>query len=146
MPEVLKREGGCLCGAVRYRLLGESAAEGAGYCHCRRCQLSTGAPVVAWVTYPKSSVEILQGQPKTYKSSPKAVRQFCPDCGTQLFFGFTEGPPDIDISVASLDQPELMPPTYHIWTASRMPWLAIDDNLPRFEDDGDDFTPYTRVS
>jgi hypothetical protein len=97
----------------------------------------------AWVTFPKNKLVILHGTPKTYHSSPKAIRQFCPDCGTQLFFGFTEGPADIDISLASLDAPATFPPTYHIWTASQIPWLKIDDNLPRYVDDGPDYTPYT---
>jgi hypothetical protein len=142
MTEQRILEGGCLCGAIRYQLTGRPSAEGAGYCHCRRCQCSTGAPVVAWVTYPISALRILQGTPKTYHSTSKAIRQFCETCGTQLFFGFTEGPADIDISIASLDTPENMVPTYHIWTSSQLPWLTIADNLPRFSDDGNDFSPY----
>ncbi len=135
-------EGGCLCGTIRYRLTGEPGKEGAGYCHCRRCQRSTGAPVGAWVTFPKSALAILAGVPKTFASSAKAVRQFCPNCGTQLFFAFTEGPEDIDVSLASLDDPAVFPPTYHIWTGSQIPWFTITDNLPRYVDDGPDFTPY----
>lgn len=137
-----KKTGGCLCGAVRYELTGEVGAEGAGYCHCRKCQRSSGAPVVAWVTYPKSSLSITQGEPKTYQSSAKAIRKFCGACGTQLFFSYTEGPSDIDIAIATLDKPEDIVPAYHIWTDSQIPWLKIADNLPRFADDGDDFTPY----
>lgn len=136
------REGGCLCGSVRYALVGEPSSEGAGYCHCRRCQRSAGAPVMAWVTFPQSALTLLKGKPKIYHSTPKAVRQFCPDCGTQLFFYFTEGPAAIDVSIASLDRPETMVPTYHIWTASQVPWLTIQDDLARFSDDGNDFTPY----
>lgn len=152
MTETQTIEGGCLCGAVRYQLTGNPATEGAGYCHCRRCQRSTGAPVVAWVTYPVSALRILQGTPKIYHSTPKAIRQFCETCGTQLFFGFTEGPPslgfgetspaDIDISIASLDAPENVVPTYHIWTSSQLPWFSVADDLPRFVDDGHDFSPY----
>lgn len=135
-------EGGCLCGAIRYRLTGEPASEGAGYCHCRKCQRSTGAPVVAWATFHREQLMLLQGKPTAYHSSPKAVREFCSNCGTQLFFSYTEGPNNIDITIASLDQPESMPPAYHIWTSSQQPWLVIDDKLPRFEDDGEDFSPY----
>ncbi len=134
--------GSCLCGSIRYRLDGEPSSEGAGYCHCRRCQRSTGAPVVAWVTYPKSSLTILQGSPKAFQSTPKAIREFCPDCGTQLFFHYTEGPADIDVTIAGLDDPSTIVPRYHIWTSSQVPWLSINDDLPRFADDGNDFSPY----
>ncbi len=139
----LTHDGGCLCGAVRYQLNGEPAHEGAGYCHCRRCQRSSGAPVVAWVTYPKTSVHILQGTPKRYQSSQKTIREFCPNCGTPLFFWYTEGPEDIDITIASLDHPDAVPPRYHIWTSSQIPWLTIQDELPRYVDDGKDFSPYS---
>ncbi|MGH7141074.1 MAG: GFA family protein [Minisyncoccia bacterium] len=135
-------EGGCLCGVIRYRLEGEPAAEGAGYCHCRRCQRSGGAPVIAWVTFPKGALTFTKGEPKTFQSSPKAIRQFCPDCGTQLVFTYTEGPDDLDISIVSLDDPSIFKPTYHIWTSSQIPWFNVADNLPRYPDDGNDFSPY----
>ena len=56
----LPLEGGCLCGAVRYRI--SAAPSHTDYCHCRMCQRSTGAPVVPvgiWGTqdrWPKSGL------------------------------------------------------------------------------------------
>lgn len=47
-------EGGCLCGAVRYRITGEPKS--VGYCHCRMCQRAAGAPVVAWATVPADAL------------------------------------------------------------------------------------------
>src|SRR5262245_57120824 len=108
-------EGGCLCGAVRYRASAPAAKS--GYCHCRMCQRSTGAPVVAWVAVPRESFAYVKGEPAVYRSSEKAQREFCPACGTQLVFR-DDGDTGIDIATASLDDPMLAPPDYHIWRMS----------------------------
>ena len=55
----LPLEGGCLCGAVRYRISAEPID--AGYCHCRMCQRSTGAPVVSWLTMSERGLRLDQG-------------------------------------------------------------------------------------
>lgn len=130
------QKGGCLCGVIRYRVAGQLQKSAAAYCHCKLCQRSTGAPVVAWVTVPAEALSVLHGTPKAYLSSPKAVREFCSDCGTQLFFRYTEGPAEVDITIASLDDSASIAPTYHIWTSSQLPWFDIDDGLRRFPDDG----------
>ena len=73
--------GGCLCGAVRYRIDGELTAEGAGFCHCGLCRRASGAPVVAWGTWRAADFRFTDGRPAEYLSSPKGVRRFCPACG-----------------------------------------------------------------
>ena len=60
-------EGGCFCGAIRYRVTGEPID--AGYCHCRMCQLSAGAPAVAWGTWEIGRFQWLSGEPRTLQSS-----------------------------------------------------------------------------
>lgn len=135
-------EGGCLCGAVRYRIEGELTPEGAGFCHCRLCQRSTGAPVVAWGTFRQDDFRFTRGTPAEFHSSALGVRRFCPTCGTQLTFHYTQGPPCLDVTLASLDDPTVFRPTYHLWTASRYHWLALGDDLPQYPDNAWDFTPY----
>ena len=122
--------GGCLCGAVRYRATDLGRA---GYCHCRMCQKASGAPVVAWLAVPLDAFAFVKGTPKAYRSSAEAVRHFCGDCGTPLTFRLAENPPDIEINLATLDHPEGVAPRSHIYTSSQMPWLHIEDQLPRFE-------------
>lgn len=134
-------EGGCLCGAVRYRIAGAVPPDTVAYCHCRICQRSSGAPAMAWATFPAAGVWVTQGTPATYHSSAQGLRQFCRDCGTPLFFAYTEGPPELDVSVASLDEPGKLPPQYHIWTSSRLPWFDTTDKLPRHAEDGPDWAP-----
>ncbi len=122
-------EGGCLCGAVRYKA---SDITGAGYCHCRMCQKASGAPVVAWCGAPLDSFAWTQGKPKEYRSSPKAFRVFCPECGAQLGFHRAEAPTEMELNLATLDHPEKIAPRYHIYTSSQLPWLDIHDALPRY--------------
>jgi hypothetical protein len=122
-------EGGCLCGAVRYRVEGQPLH--AGYCHCRMCQRAAGAPVVAWGAWPADRFAWLQGKPGRFASSAKGERSFCPSCGTSLT---SVDPGDrrlVEVTLASLDDPAAFPPEEHIWTASRIRWLELGDKLPR---------------
>ncbi|MDO5686378.1 MAG: GFA family protein [Neisseria sp.] len=134
MDETLN--GGCLCGAIRYRVTVKPVD--AGYCHCRVCQQASGAPSVAWASVPRAAFAYTAGAPKIFSSSSAGRREFCPQCGTQLVFYSTEHPQWLDVTVASLDQPQACPPAYHIWTDSKIPWLATDDQLPQFADGGPD--------
>jgi hypothetical protein len=129
MAMQLPLEGGCLCGAVRYRISG--APHDAGYCRCRMCQRSTGAPVVAWLTIANERFASTEDSPTAYRSSADAERLFCPVCGTQLVFRMIAEPHHLDVTLASLDDPEAVRPGRHGWTASRIAWFDMRDDLPR---------------
>jgi hypothetical protein len=129
MAEIL--EGGCHCGALRYRVTQQPIDT--GYCHCRICQLTTGAPALAWMHVPPGAFEMIKGTPKVYRSSSWGERWFCGECGTQLLYRDSEGPAAVDINVGSLDRPEAAEPVRHIFTASRIPWFDTADVLPRHE-------------
>ncbi|MCB1609160.1 MAG: GFA family protein [Xanthomonadales bacterium] len=122
--------GGCLCGRLRYALRADEIV-GAGYCHCRLCQRSTGAPVVAWLTLPVEFFDYIKGRPTPYLSSRSYMREFCPDCGTQIAFRAVDPEPTLDVTIASLDDPARVPPRKHIWCESQTPWLSMGDDLPR---------------
>jgi hypothetical protein len=121
-------EGGCLCGAIRYRI--SAAPRSTDYCHCGMCRRAAGAPVVARLTVANDSFSWTSGEPAVYRSSPAAERYFCRDCGTQL--ALRDEPDFLDVTLASLDQPEAVRPRHHIWTASRIAWFDIADDLPRY--------------
>ncbi len=122
--------GGCLCGAVRYRITAEPVV--ALYCHCRMCQQAHGAPAIAWLAVPYAGFAITAGKPIAYRSSGHAFRHFCGVCGTPLLCHEADSPRYMDVSIASLDTPEAVPPTLHIWTASKIPWFDTGDDLPRY--------------
>jgi hypothetical protein len=123
----LPLEGGCLCGAVRYRISAEP--HGADYCHCRMCRRAAGAPVVARLTVANAGFTWITRAPGVYRSSAEAERLFCPACGTQL--ALRDQPECLDVTLASLDDPKAVRPSCHIWTASRIAWFDTADNLPR---------------
>jgi hypothetical protein len=128
-------EGGCLCGAVRYRV--EAGDGDSGYCHCRTCQRSAGAPVLAWLTVPLARFKFTGVAPTPYRSSDHAQREFCNRCGTQVLFRDDKGE-KVDVNSATLDDPSVAPPRYHIWRMSRIAWFETADTLPRFDDSGID--------
>lgn len=122
-------EGGCLCGKVRFRV-GAEAIE-TGYCHCRMCQRNSGAPVVAWATFPATNFSWMAGSPATYISSPKVRRQFCAECGSYLVFQH-EDSTEVSVNAAAMDDPASFPPRLHIFVESRIPWFRTDDHLPEY--------------
>jgi hypothetical protein len=80
------------------------------------------------------AVEIVQGAPKRYASSEHGRRDFCPDCGTGLFY-INENilPGIIDVQSATLDNPETVAPQAHIQVAERIGWMTRAHELPTFE-------------
>ena len=120
--------GGCLCGATRYQI--SAKPRSADYCHCSMCRRAAGAPVVARLTVANEAFAWTTGEPEVYRSSATAERLFCPKCGTQL--ALRDEPDYLDVTLASLDTPEAVRPSYHIWTASRIGWFDTADDLPRY--------------
>lgn len=125
--------GGCLCGHVRYRIIGTPV--NTGYCHCHMCQRSSGAPVTAWATFPIEGFRLTAGVLATYQSSENAVRHFCGRCGTPVTFRRLHGPTTIDIALGTFENSATLPPQFHIWTSSQASWLHIADQLPRYPED-----------
>jgi hypothetical protein len=121
-------KGGCYCGAVRYEAAGTPFNETS--CHCTICRGTTGAPFVAWFSVRREDFRFVAGTPTRFASTEKAFRSFCGHCGTQLTFESRDTPSEIDISTASLDHPEAVPPREHIWTRSRLSWIRLADGLP----------------
>jgi len=125
-------EGGCHCGAVRYRLEGEPAY--VALCHCSDCRRSAGAPVVAWAAFREEALRMTKGEPRTRNSSGTAMRGFCAECGSGLFYRNAEILPGlVDVQSATLDEPECLPPGIHVQTAERIAWMKKAHELPAFE-------------
>jgi hypothetical protein len=121
--------GGCLCGAVRYELA--AAPRKASCCHCSMCRRASGGAFQAYASVPRDALRWTRGEPKVYRSSPHASRGFCAECGSPLVFVYDPKPHRIAVAVGSLDKPELAAPAEHWGVESWLPWLKIDDGLPR---------------
>jgi len=120
--------GGCACGAVRYRITAPTL--GARACHCRICQKVMAAPYLAQAQFPKDSVS-WTGTTTVWQSSPRLKRHFCPVCGTHLFLE-PQDAPRIGVPLATLDAPEAIRPEIHYWTASRLSWAGVPEDVPCF--------------
>ncbi|MET1754471.1 GFA family protein [Novosphingobium sp. RD2P27] len=128
----MRREGGCQCGQVRYAVEGEPVH--AALCHCSDCRASAGAPVMAWAAFASEHFSVLAGEARAYNSSRAAFRHFCPSCGTGLWYVNEEALPGlVDIQIATLDDPEALPPTAHIQAAEQLSWMKGAENLMHFD-------------
>ena len=132
--------GGCTCGAVRYAL--NSAPFDAGWCHCRTCQRTSGAPAMVFASVPEGDLVWTHGveHVRTFKSSSFGHRAFCGLCGTPFLMKVDHQPETVDFSVATLDAPDAVAPGFHIFWGSRVAWFDPGDDLPRYEK----FRPDTR--
>ena len=125
-------EGGCLCGAIRYRVTEEPT--NSMICHCRSCRRAAASPVVAWLTFPATRFEFTRGQPTEFRSSPPVRRTFCGSCGTPLTYQHSDSPSTIDLTTCSLDDPQSFPPTHHSWLSDDLAWVRFGDGLPTFRE------------
>ncbi|WP_416897952.1 MAG: GFA family protein [Minwuia sp.] len=129
-------EGGCACGAVRYRITAETL--GSRACHCRICQQVTAAPYLAQAQFAERAIT-WTGATSVWASSPRLRRHFCPVCGTHLFLEPRDAP-RIGVPLATLDDPEAIRPEMHYWTASALSWAPIPGDVPCFAEASP--TPY----
>jgi hypothetical protein len=122
------REGGCLCGAVRFRCEGEPI--NVRTCHCRNCQKAMGSPFFARALFPQTALTI-EGETERYASSETLERVFCKTCGTRLF-GWRKNGTAAGVALATFDDRNAFAPTEHIWVSEKMNWVKLDDGLPQY--------------
>lgn len=125
--------GHCHCGGLRFTVA-DDALLGTGYCHCSICRRLSGAPVNAWVAVDPAALAS-DGALAWYRSSPQGRRAFCPTCGSQLWYAPDDGS-YVTINATAFDDPEApaLRPGLHIFTADRLSWFEIADELPRSPD------------
>lgn len=135
VPRVdVPREGGCACGAVRYRLLSEPLFTHC--CHCLNCQRQTGSAFVINLLIEADRVELLEGDPQPVDaprddgSTQRIYR--CPTCQVAVFSEY--GRPEVRfVRGGTLDEPTGVTPDVHIYTRSKVGWLTLPESAPAFE-------------
>jgi hypothetical protein len=130
------RTGGCLCGALRYRVAGPPVWT--AVCYCVSCTRAAGAPAVAWAGFPSASFAVLAGRLTVYRSSPGVLRGFCGRCGTSLTYRkdpavLAGAQDDVYVSINTLDDPDACPPEEHIKYGERAAWFHAGGDLPRHD-------------
>ena len=127
-------EGGCACGRMRYRLASKPMF--VHCCHCRDCQRQTGSAFVINALIETDRVEKLSGETEgvpvpTDSGRPHVIHR-CPACKVAVWSHYGGGPTLSFIRVGTLDEPAALPPDVHIYTRSKLPWVALPPGVPAF--------------
>lgn len=128
-------EGGCACGAVRYRM--RSAPMFVHCCHCKDCQRQTGSAFVINALIETSRIDVTSGEVKpslmpTDSGRPHSIFR-CTTCGTAVWSEYGGLTTLRFVRVGTLDDPSRMQPDVHIYTRSKLPWVALPAGVPAFE-------------
>ena len=128
------REGGCSCGAVRYRLTSEPMF--VHCCHCLNCQRQTGSAFVINLLLEADRIELLAGEPQPVDvprddgSTQRIYR--CPTCQVAVYSEY--GRPEVRfVRAGTLDEPSSVAPDVHIFTRSKVPWVTLPESTPAFD-------------
>jgi hypothetical protein len=126
-------EGGCSCGEVRYRLTSEPLFTHC--CHCLNCQRQTGSAFVVNALIEADRVELLAGEPQPVdvpRGGGKKQRIFrCPACEIAVYSRYTRAT-ILFVRGGTLDDPSQVTPDVHIYTRSKLSWVALPDSVPAF--------------
>jgi hypothetical protein len=127
-------EGGCSCGAVRYRLSADPLF--IHCCHCLNCQRQTGSAFVINLLIESDRLELLGSEPRPVdvpRDDGSKQRIFrCPTCQVAVFSEY--GRPEVRfVRGGTLDEPSAVAPDVHIFTRSKLSWVTLPDSVPAFE-------------
>jgi hypothetical protein len=127
-------EGGCQCRAVRYRITAPPLT--VYNCHCKDCQRASGSTHTISMFVKRENFEVLAGEVLTYDKtadSGRVVRMCaCPKCGTKMWNEPQSSSAVIVVKSGTLDDQTWARPVGNIWTASRAPWVTIDESAVNF--------------
>jgi hypothetical protein len=128
-------QGGCLCGAVRYRVVGDPVA--VSICHCTNCQRNTGSAFSVNAIFPKEAMT-MTGTPATFTdkgdTGAGVVRVFCGICGTPLESrSIMSSVAHVVIKAGTFDDPRVFVPDSEIYCKSAMPWWRQGEGRKCYE-------------
>jgi len=116
------REGGCRCGALRFRVTGQPFLTSA--CHCTGCQKMTGSAFSLSLTMPTGGFELLQGEPVIGGlHGPVAHHYHCDHCKSWVFTRAEGADWFVNVRTTMLDTPDPSPPFLETWTSEKLPWV-----------------------
>jgi hypothetical protein len=122
--------GGCFCGQVRYQIAQMPTAT--GICHCESCRRSAGAESVGWAVNDADAFVFNMDQPRMFRSTKGVERTFCGNCGSTLTYR-RDSRDLVDVTLATLDDPEALPPTKETWCRERVSWNPLNHALAHHE-------------
>jgi hypothetical protein len=128
-------EGGCACGAIRYKLNNTPLIVHA--CHCRDCRRLSGTAFATNIWIEEKFVERGRAAPASFRlkggsGQPHDVF-FCERCGTTVWSRYHPVPWALFVPAGTLDEPDAIEPDLHIFTRSKVPWLQLPPGARVFE-------------
>jgi hypothetical protein len=132
MSDVKAREASCSCGQLKLRLAGDPQLVSS--CHCLACQRRTGALFGSTSFWRKSQVLSMEGERCSYRrvadSGTGMVHQFCPTCGSTVYWESEKTPELVSVAVGMFADPQFPAPVRTVWTESKHRWLAFPAGIP----------------
>jgi hypothetical protein len=120
--------GGCRCGAVRFSASAEPFH--VSYCHCSDCRRAGGAPLTAFVGFASKTVEFAGDELKTFVNGA-VTRSFCGICGSPIGYDDARLAGQAYFMLGAMDRPEKFEPALHAWVSEQLPYVHMNDGLPR---------------
>jgi len=128
-------DGGCSCGAVRYRMTSDPLFVHA--CHCLDCQRQTGSAFVLNALIETNRLVLQAGEPRRYEMPTDSGRPHgiyrCVSCGVAVWSEYGGLAALRFVRVGTLDRPAALAPDVHIYTRSKQPWVALPADVPAFD-------------
>lgn len=129
-----KLTGNCLCGAVSFEADGDIAMQ--GNCHCTDCQQISGSAFATLLFVKDADIKIT-GETKRFEhkvdSGNTLTKDFCPNCGSQMFGGNVGRPGMTVIKAGSVNEKDHINPQFNVYAGSKLPCTILDDNIPAFD-------------
>lgn len=129
-----KLTGNCLCGNVSFEADGDIAMQ--ANCHCSDCQQVTGAAFATLVFMSESDVKI-NGETKRFEHSVESgnslTKDFCSNCGSQMFGGNAARPGSIALRAGSINEQEHIKPQFNVYASRKLDCITLDSNIPAFD-------------
>ncbi len=127
-------EGGCRCGAVRYRL-NLPKFPNAYACHCRDCQTWSGSAFSLQIVVPEEALEVA-GEPHLYEMATgegearRVSRQRgCATCMTRIYNTNSRRPGLAVLRAGTLDRSDELNVIAHIWVSRKVGGIDIPDGV-----------------
>lgn len=127
-------KGRCFCGGIQYAITPPTKMF--SHCHCESCRRSHGAAFVSWTSVEDDKFNITSGEDliMAYESSPGIRWLFCRKCGSSIFQTTRYSPGVTYVVTASLIDPMDREAEGHMSFEEKVPWLQVEDDLPKFKE------------
>ena len=130
-----KLTGQCLCGDIKFEADGDIAMM--GNCHCTDCQQVSGSAYGTLIFMKESDVAI-SGEVKSFShqvdSGNSLVKEFCPNCGSQMFGKNAARPESLALRAGSINEKEHIKPQFNVYASRKLDCTILDDTIPAFDE------------